>query len=219
LDSVWTLGCNRFKSFVESTRVRSAELDMHEYTYLWGKSPRPDCGWCSKRVVDLGKLDNHSLHFVVLLLQQLHLYIMTTHYYSNLDLESTKRLSNPTWWWITKLSLIGSVRKSHSQPFLEVICNCVFSIFTTSANSVSSYSSKGLLYCIVVPLPFWHELNYFSFFCQKNWKIIHYLCQNNLINLKVDFFQDLNCRPFHDNDLKRKQSRHTRLIHNIDKKS
>ncbi len=67
---------------------------------------------------------------------------------------------------------------------------------------------------IVLNLPFQHKLNYFLF-CQ-NFEKLFIICAKFLINLKVQRSK-FEPQTFHDNDLKLKQSRHIRLLHNIDK--
>jgi hypothetical protein len=68
--------------------------------------------------------------------------------------------------------------------------------------------------CDVVPLPFWHELNYFLF-CQKFEKLF-IICVEILVNLKVQL-SNFESQTLHDNNLKLKQPKHIRLFHTIDK--
>jgi hypothetical protein len=201
LDSIWTLGCNRFKKVLS----KAHEWDQLNLTCM-------NIHTCGEKVHDLIVVDAANglwtwanstiIHYI------LWYTIVTTIAFVYNDhpllfkswFREYKRLSNPTWWWITKLSLIGSCVKislttffgSHLQLYLQ-------HIFTTSANSVSSYSSKGLLYCIVVPLPFWAWIKLFFVFANffEKWFII---CAKILINLKIDVFKIFESQTLHDND-------------------
>ncbi len=66
---------------------------------------------------------------------------------------------------------------------------------------------------IVIPLSFWHKLNYYSYFCQTFEKLLT-SCAKILINLKVQLSR-FELQTFQDNDIELKQSKHLRLFHNI----
>jgi hypothetical protein len=135
--------------------------------------------WLMQTGCRLGQLNNHSLLHLWYYCYNNRTCTMTTHYYSNLSFflffpsktigapkfdsqnfnsllkswfQSPSNLSNPTHIMMNhKLSLRGSVWKSHSQPFflggersLQLYLQHLY--YKCNANSISSYS-KVLLYC------------------------------------------------------------------------
>jgi hypothetical protein len=67
---------------------------------------------------------------------------------------------------------------------------------------------------IVIPLPFQHKLNYFSF--HQNFEILFIICVKIFIksSIQLSSFQP---HTFYDNDLKLGQFKHIKLFDNIDK--
>jgi hypothetical protein len=79
---------------------------------------------------------------------------------------------------------------------------------------VQSIWSMSSRFITTVPLPSWHKLNYFLF-C-RTFEKLFIICVKNLIKLQVQL-SSFELQTLHDKDLKLRQSRHTRLFHNIDK--
>jgi predicted small integral membrane protein len=64
----------------------------------------------------------------------------------------------------------------------------------------------------IVPLPFQHKSNFFHFF--KLLKKLFIICVKILIKSKVQLL-GFELQIFHNNDLRLKQFKHTRLFHKI----
>jgi hypothetical protein len=73
-------------------------------------------------------------------------------------------------------------------------------------------SKNSHLDITIIPLPFWHKLNYFSF-CQT-FEILFIICVKFLIDLKVELL-GFEPQTFNVCDFKVNQSRYTRMFYNI----
>jgi hypothetical protein len=82
--------------------------------------------------------------------------------------------------------------------------------------STIQFEESNIIIClvlehIIIPLPFQHKLNYFSF-C-RTFEKLFIICTKVLL-VQLSQFE---LQTFHDNEFKLKQSRRTRVLHKIDK--
>ncbi len=112
---------------------------------------------------------------------------------------------------MVKTPWVGVSSHHYTLWMIQLWCNCCL---PDPLGPCSNWRWALTSIYIVIPLPFWHKLNYFLF-CQtfEKKKII---CGKILINLKVQLL-GFELQTLNDNDFKLSKSKHITLSHNLNK--